>query len=101
MSYSVIGRFLSEGEETPHFTAELLSHGVPIARIESDGRGGCCRMRWAPDASIEARRAASEWMAKQARTLWTQAGHGRPPKALDHMTESAILVVPQMLAGAL
>lgn len=97
--YEITGRYLSAGAETPHFDVQLRSLGVNVARITSDGRGGCALVEWsdaAPKGSAT-RTNASAWLASEARRIWTRDTGESAPKLLDRPMEAAILVIPEYL----
>lgn len=95
MNYTITGRLL-RGEETPRFEATLSSatSGQKIASIVSDGRGGCARVTWHVQAPA-LREATRAWFADEARRLYPEFADS---PFVDPLHESAILVVPYMLA---
>lgn len=90
VSYSFTGT-CGGGEETPRFNVELRSLDVPIARIESDGQGGCARVYWLVESPV-VREAARVWLVSEAERLYPEfCGND----LLAHPRESSILVVPE------
>ena len=96
--YTIKGR-ASRGRETPRFDATLRHGKLVLAKLSSDGNGGCARVDWtdaAPKGSV-VRADAERWLADEAERLWVGCGyepHGDVAKTWPAF-EAAILVVPE------
>lgn len=100
MSYEIVGRYLSEGEETPHFDVWLRSFKVPVCRITSDGRGGESIIEWTDFAPRDGavRENAVAWLAAEARRAWATICPGEDfPEHAARAQAAALLVVPEHL----
>lgn len=95
--YEIIGE-LYRGDETPRFRAELRANDSTIAKLLSDGRGGCAVIEWA-GISADTRSAAAKWLSDEALRCWP-AEYGVPPTSLLRLPEeAAILVVPERIGA--
>lgn len=99
MTYTIKGR-LSRGDETPRFTATLYSLGVKLATLQSDGQGGCARVRWELPREHPTRAAAVAWFASEASKIWARVCPDDAPITFgphDVVEEASLMVVPEHL----